>query len=99
RGKLIDLPSKIKPTALIVQIFPMDLSELLISVKLCPAGPQLQLPSELDVQIRDEADVPVIQAQTRSTEMIDIEFSAAMGDRFSVAVQLGDREYVEYFTI
>ncbi|MEM9215224.1 MAG: DUF1822 family protein [Cyanobacteria bacterium P01_F01_bin.150] len=99
RGKLIDLPSKTEPTALVVQIFPIESSEVLISVKLCPVGTHTHLHSDLDVQIRDDTGETVIQAQTRNTKMIDIEFSAEVGDRFSVAVRLDDSEHVEHFTV
>jgi len=88
RGKLLHLGpiSDNAEVVLVVELFPTQTEELEITVKLCPRQDKTVLPTDLDVMILDEKGASVMQAQSRSTNMIQLKFLASLGERFSVKV-------------
>ena len=57
------------------------------------------LPSALDVKVLDEASTVVMQAQSRATRTIELNFGVELGDRFSVQVNLGNFSVTEAFLV
>ena len=56
-------------------------------------------PPNLQLRILDADDDPVMQAEARSTEAIQLKFEAAMGEQFSIQVALGDLTLTEQFEV
>jgi hypothetical protein len=101
RGKLLDLgrSPQSNQIALLVQIMPIDQSEMDIWAKVCPTNQQTYLPAELELMVLDEAGIAVMQAQSRETEMIQLKFKGTPGEQFSIKVTLGDVSVTELFII
>ncbi|MEO0456074.1 MAG: DUF1822 family protein [Cyanobacteria bacterium P01_A01_bin.114] len=100
RGKLLDLQPAADPVALIVEAAPLsETSDMMIAVKICPAGEQAYLPETLELIIRDQAGQAVITALACGTGMITAEFSGTPDERFSAEVSIDDRRVAEYFVI
>ena len=101
RGKMITLGSYVsgEQVALLVGLLPLGDREMDIWVQVCPMGTQMLLPTELELSILDEAGTAVMQAQARSTEMMQLRFSGQPGERFSIRMLLGDTEVVEGFVV
>lgn len=101
RGKILNLgdaPNQ-QQVALVVEVSPKQTAEVDITVKICPTQGYPHLPANLELMILDETGVAVIQAQARTTEMINVEFSGEMGDQFSTKVVIGERNAVDTFII
>jgi len=101
RGKLLCLgqPSELFQVALVVELSPKAFAGMSIWVKLYPTGSQTLLPPELQLMVLDEADIPVMQAEARNTENIQLRFSGSPGERFSIKVALGEFSLTEAFVI
>jgi len=101
RGKILSLEvdPNYGPIALLVGIVPSPTLPVNIWVKVCPANYQRCLPETLEVMVLDEVGVAVMQAQSRSTEMIQLKFSGVPGEVFSIRVVLGAQSAVESFVI
>jgi hypothetical protein len=99
RGKLIDWEQESSPVALFVGLTPTDSPELDISVEVCPTGSQDFLPHELTLLVLDEKGEAVMQAQSRGTKRIQLEFSGVPGEQFGIKVALGDMSVTEAFVI
>jgi len=84
---------------LLVGLIPQTADELEIWVQISPASDRPQLPPSLQLRILDADDEPVMQAEARSTEAIQLKFEAAMGEQFSVQVALGDLTLTEQFEV
>ncbi|HEY9651031.1 MAG TPA: DUF1822 family protein [Coleofasciculaceae cyanobacterium] len=97
RGKLLDLGWGDQLVALCVALNPIDESELDISVEVCPIGNQRYLPEKLNLILLDENGDPVMQAQTRNTKTMQLQFSGETGERFGVKVALGNVSITEEF--
>ncbi|MGA7937600.1 MAG: DUF1822 family protein [Kovacikia sp.] len=100
-GKRLDLGKELDaaPVALLVSLKPASEAVMDIWVKVCPMGKQTHLPADLEVKVLDQDELTVMQAQSRSTEMIQLKFSGVLGERFSVRVGLGSRSVTTAFVI
>ncbi|MGJ3251890.1 MAG: DUF1822 family protein [Elainellaceae cyanobacterium] len=101
RGKLLELRTapQGEQIALLVGLMVTPNPEMDIWVRLCPVNHHARLPPELEVLILDEADIPVMQAQSRNTEMIQLKFGGKTGEKFSIRVVLGDIIISETFMV
>jgi len=99
RGKKLQLDPNGEPIGLFIGIHPMVNDEFDIFVQVYPLGNQSHLPPDLQLSILDDEDEVVMQASSRSTKSMQLDFSAEIGDRFSVKVSLGDISLTEWFMI
>ncbi|MDJ1181765.1 DUF1822 family protein [Roseofilum casamattae] len=99
RGKHLQLQPDRDPVGLFVGIEPSDREEFDISVELSPTGAERHLPKELQLSILDDEDRVVMHASSRGTKSIQLDFSAEVGDRFSIKVTLGEIGVTEFFAI
>ncbi|MBD2092540.1 DUF1822 family protein [Microcoleus sp. FACHB-1515] len=99
RGKLLDFDRSGEAIALVVEVAPKDALKVNIAVKLCPTGSRAHLPPDLELMVLDEAGIAVIQAQARTTEMINVEFSGEVGDRFSIKAVMNGISAIDQFVI
>jgi hypothetical protein len=99
RGKKLQFDPNGEPIGLFIGIHPMVNEEFDISVHVYPLGNQSHLPPDLELAILDDQDEVVMQASSRSTKSIQLDFSAETGDRFAVKVVLGDISLTEWFMI
>ncbi|MBD2000265.1 DUF1822 family protein [Leptolyngbya sp. FACHB-541] len=101
RGKLLELAPQLDSykVALLVGLMPNHLSQVDIWVKLCPMGAAPYLPEDLEVKVLDEQGIAVMQAQSRQTDMLQLKFRGASGERFSIEITLNDISVVETFFI
>ncbi|NJN88057.1 MAG: DUF1822 family protein [Leptolyngbyaceae cyanobacterium SL_7_1] len=99
RGKLLHLTeADPAPLVLLVGVRSTTAMEVEVWVKLCPQDETL-LPSALELCVLDGAGVAVMQAQARSTEMIQLVFSAAWDEQFSIRVTLDNATILQPFTV
>jgi hypothetical protein len=87
------------PVALILGIAPTETSERDIWIRVCPTDEQTHLLPDLELKVLDAAGVPVMQAQARDTEAIQLKFGGQPLEKFSVQMTLGDFEQIETFVI
>lgn len=102
RGKIVTLTSSDLDSvavALLVSILPTATQLVEVWVKVCAPEPQTCLPATLEVSILDQANVAVMQAQSRSTEMIQLKFSGMTGETFGVKVAQGSASTTEIFVL
>ena len=101
RGKLLNLTTSTdaEPLALLIALTPADEALVDVWVKVCPIGSQTHLPPDLELSVLDAAGVAVMQAQSRNTEMIQLKFKGAVGEKFSIKVILGSHNFTENFVI
>jgi len=101
RGKLLNLSASPndEPLALLVGLLPADQSTIDVWVKLCATGTQTHLPPQLELLVLDATGVAAMQAQSRNTEMIQLKFKAALGEKFSIQVNSGTSIITERFVI
>ncbi|MBD2058138.1 DUF1822 family protein [Oculatella sp. FACHB-28] len=101
RGKLLELTPQLDShkVALLVGLMPNHLCQVDIWVKLCPMGAAPYLPEDLEVKVLDEQGIAVMQAQSRQTDMLQLKFRGASGERFSIEITLNDISVVETFVI
>ncbi len=99
-GKMLnlDVSPGCEPIALLVGVTPMSPVSMNIWVKICPTGSQV-LPEALEVLLLDTDGIAVMQAQARNTEMIQLRFSGAPGEQFSIKVAFGAHSTIEDFII
>lgn len=74
-------------------------AEVGVWVRLCLENSTAQLPSELELSVLDAVGAAVMQAQARSTEMIQLKFSAVWGEQFSIKITLNDFSVTEAFRV
>jgi Protein of unknown function (DUF1822) len=105
RGKMLELLPQSNTqlnrhqVALLVELMPNDSSQVDIWVKLCPMNHYPYLPEDLEIRVLDEQGMAVMQAQSRQTDMLQLKFQGAMGERFSIEIALNDINLVETFVI
>jgi len=101
RGKLLDLGQQTEAgqIALFVGITPTEQPTMNIQMMVHPTGNQTHLPAALEVLVLDATGVPVMQAQARNTEMIQLNFSGLPGECFSLKVVLDAVSITETFII
>ncbi len=104
RAKLIDFGIQVDTASvgIVVKVI-RDLNnsdEMDVLVKLCPTTGQEYLPPSLHVMILDEEGTALLEAQAKNdNKKIELEFSASIGDTFSVKIALGDISVIENFVI
>jgi Protein of unknown function (DUF1822) len=101
RGKLLPLEPgiTIPEIALVVEVLPVEPERLEITVKLCPKEDKALLPNDLDIMVLDEEGSAVMQAQSRNTEMIQLQFLGSPGERFSIKTAYGVTNITESFIV
>ena len=85
--------------ALVVGIEPTDALQSNIWVKLCPVKGDRYLPEALEVRILDDQDAVVMEAQSRQTDMLQLNFRGMLNEQFTIEVALGEVSLVEKFVI
>jgi hypothetical protein len=102
RGKLIDLGIQLpgQSVALVVTLTPETEAQIHVKVQVHPAGEQAYLPPNLTLKVLEGEGVAVMEARTGSANThMTLEFSARLGERFSVRVELGDISVTENFVV
>jgi len=100
RGQQIDLGMQRaeKSVALVVTLHSEEESELEIKVQVYPLGGETYLPQGLKLIVMDESKEAV--AESRDCDnFIQLEFSAELGEEFSVAVVLGEAKVTQHFRL
>ena len=105
-GKLLKLAPSTQ-VALLVGILQSDALHFDIWVKLCPRGDgspsewpfHCILPENLEVRVLDGRDTVVMEAQSRQTDMLQLNFRGVLNEHFSVEVSLNGVSLVEEFAI
>jgi len=101
RGKILTLASQSLATTvmLVVGFVPTLDLELDIWVRLLPTRGRIYLPVALELSVLDEGGVAVMQAQTKTTEAIQLQFSGKPGEQFSIKVEWEQSSITEVFLI
>jgi Protein of unknown function (DUF1822) len=100
-GKLVDLGIQLEgyPIALIVELSPVEEERTKIYLRVCPTNQTYLLPN-IQLIVRDESQQIFLEAQSRSADnLIQLEFTGTLGEKFEVVVKRGDAEVTEQFTI
>ncbi len=87
---------------IVVKVSPDEnnFDEIKIIVELHPTNAQDYLPPALQIMILDEEETAVMQAKAQQdNRKIELEFSAAVGDRFSIKIALGEVSVTERFIL
>lgn len=85
--------------ALVVGITPGDALQSNIWVKLCPMDGSDRLPEDLEVRVLDDQDVVVMEAQSRQTDMLQLNFRGMLNEQFAIEVALKGVSLIEKFVI
>lgn len=101
RGKTLELVprSPSHQVVLLVGLMPRDSFQVDIVVKLAPPNCVSYLPEDLEIRILDKQGVAVMQAQSRQTDMLQLNFQGTVGEQFSIELALNDINLVETFVI
>jgi hypothetical protein len=101
-GKVIDLGIQLQgyPIALILELSPVESEERTkIYLRVCPTNQTYLLPN-IQLIVRDELQQIFLEAQSRTADnLIQLEFTGTLGEKFEVIVKRGDAEVTEKFTI
>lgn len=85
--------------ALVVGITPGDALQSNIWVKLCPMDGSVRLPEDLEVRVLDDQDIVVMEAQSRQTDMLQLNFRGMLNEQFAVEVAWKGVSLIEKFVI
>ena len=96
-AKLLELKSC--QVVLVVGIAQSDALQSDIWVKLCPAEGDRYLPKAVEIRILDDQGVMVMEAKSRQTDMLQLNFRGMLNEQFTVEVTLNDVSLVERFVI
>lgn len=101
RGKILELvPRSLShQVVLLVGLIPNNSLQLDIWVKLYPTSCDSYLPENLEIKVLDEHKVAVMQAQSRHTDMLQLNFQGMVGEQFSIELGLNDINLIETFVI
>lgn len=102
RGQQINLGMQVteQSVALVVTLPPKATSEIDIRVQVYPMGDQPHLPPGLKLFVMDETNRVVLDTFSREADnLIQLEFSAVLEERFSIAIALGDCTVRQTFVI
>jgi hypothetical protein len=102
RGKLIDcgIQHQGQAVVLVVALTPLHEQQMDITVEVYPKNGQTYLPPNLQLKVLDNLGEAVMEAVARSANSyIQLQFSGAVRERFSVKVALGDISVIENFVI
>lgn len=101
-GKVLDLGIQLEgyPIALLVELSPVDGQERKrIYLRVCPTNQTYLLPN-IQLIVRDGEQEIFLEAQSRAADnLIQLEFTGNIGEKFQVIVKRGDAEVAEQFTI
>ncbi|MGL5081464.1 MAG: DUF1822 family protein [Microcoleaceae cyanobacterium] len=97
RVKVLSLNNPQESVGLLVRITPRTALEMEIWVELYPIENQTYLPPDLKLSILDEEQATVMQAETRSTESLQLKFSGETGEGFGVQIIHGTSRITETF--
>jgi Protein of unknown function (DUF1822) len=101
-GKLVDLGIQLEgyPIALIVELSPVEGEERTrIYLKVCPTNQSYLLPN-IQLIVLDESQQVFLEAQSRTADnLIQLEFTGNIGEKFEVVVKRGNAEVTGQFTI
>ncbi|MBE9101114.1 DUF1822 family protein [Vacuolonema iberomarrocanum] len=100
RGKNVALrtESDTLPLVLLMGLLPRSTQDVDIWVQL-EATEQRQLPPTLQLRVLDDTGTEVMYAQARSTEAMQLQFTAAAGEQFGVQIRLEDQTITETFIV
>lgn len=95
------LPARLSScrVALAVEIVQSDALQSDIWVKLCPADGDRYLPEAMDIRIIDAQNMVVMEAQSRQTDILQLNFRGMLNEQFTVEVALNDVSLIERFII
>ena len=102
RAKLVDLGIQLlgHSVVMIVTLTPVTSVEIQIMLQVHPTDEQAYLPNNLTVKVLDEEGAAVMEAHARTANThITLEFSAQLGERFSVRLELGDMSNTSNFVV
>ena len=102
RGQQINLGMEVaeQPVALVVTLPPEATAEIDIRVRVYPMGDRLHLPPGLKLLVLDAVDQIVLDTIAREADnWIQLEFSAVLGERFTVTIALGEASFSQAFII
>ena len=97
RGKQLELEGR--QAALVVGIAQSDALQSDVWVKLCPVSGDRYLPEAVEIRILDDRGVVAMEAQSRQTDMLQLNFRGILNEQFAVEVALNDVSLVERFVI
>jgi Protein of unknown function (DUF1822) len=98
RAKVLDLKTNDR-VALAIELQLIDNSEVEIWIAVYPLQPNIYLPENLKLSILDDKGAEVIQAEARTTENIQVNFIADLGELFGVRVALEEVSVTESFLV
>lgn len=101
RSKRLELVTRSQShqVVLLVGLMSHDSLQFDIWVKLYPTNCIPHLPEDLEIKILDKQRVAVMQAQSRQTDMLQLNFQGTVGEQFSIELGLNDINLVETFVI
>ena len=101
RGKTLDLVPRSPSHQVVLEVIvmPHDSFEVDIWVMLAPPKCVPYLPEDLEIRVLDEQGEAVMQAQSRQTDMLQLNFRGIVGEQFSIELGLNDINLVETFII
>jgi Protein of unknown function (DUF1822) len=102
RGQQIDLGLQLaeQPVALVVTLPPEATDEIDIRVQVYPMVNYLHLPPGLKLSVMDETEQVRLDTIARETDhLIQLEFSAALGEQFRIQVALGESSITQLFVL
>ena len=85
--------------ALIVGIPSQIETEADVWVQVAPVRPTGQLPPDLILAVLDDQERSVMQAESRSTEAMQLRFEVGVGEEFSLKLSLQDNSILERFKL
>jgi len=100
RGKALTLQMESTPIPLVLLLglAPLSSQEVDIWVQL-ETPEQTPLPPMLELLVLDDTGAEVMYAQARSTEAMQLQFTAAAGEQFGVQIRLDDQTLTETFVV
>lgn len=97
RSKRISLNGQ--DITLAVGLLPLDNGQTEVQVQVYATQAQTYLPAQLKLSVLDADNQEVMQAEARSTEAIQLKFSGAPGEEFSLKLTLQDTSFAERFVL
>lgn len=82
-----------------IAILPTNALQSDVSVKLCPAGSDRHLPEGLRIRILDDKDTVAMEAQSRQTDRLQLNFRGVLNEKFAVEVVFNGVSLIERFII
>jgi Protein of unknown function (DUF1822) len=98
RAKVLDLQTNDR-VALAIELQSINSSEIEIWIEVYPLRTNIYLPENLKLSVLDERGVEVIHAEARSTENIQVNFIADLGEIFGIRVALAEVSVTESFLV